>query len=110
MPKQNRILTIQGRNIRTVTDSLKHQLRKMVSKKVGHFPELINETGLSREIISKIHGGTANNPTLDTVVRIAEASGYFVTFKKKEAFLAKNKNKRTRSPEAREKRIKEKKW
>ncbi len=98
MATKDRIITIQGRSMKTVTDSLKHQLRKMLALRVGHFPEVINETGLSREIISKIHGGAANNPTLETVVRVAESCGYYVTFKKKEKYLAKNQT-RNRTPQ-----------
>ena len=100
MAMSERVLTIKGRSIKTVTDSLKHQLRRMLSIRVGHFTEVISETGLSREIINKVHGGTANNPTLETVVRIAESSGYYVTFKKKEQYKKENmKNTRNRKPE-----------
>lgn len=106
---KKRALTIQGRNIKTVTDALKHQLRKMLAQRVGHFTEVIAETGLSREIINKMHNGTANNPTLESVVRIAESCGYYVTFKKKEKYLAKNKS-RTRSPEKAAERRANKDW
>lgn len=110
MASNNRVLTINGRSMKTVTDSLKHQLRKMLALRVGHFPEVINETGLSREIISKVHGGTANNPTLETVVRIAESCGYYVTFKKKEKYLAKNNDTRNRKPEVAARRRENKDW
>lgn len=102
LARENRVTVIKGRNVETLMDTLKHRMRQMLAKRAGHFPEVIAETGLSREIISKIHNGTANNPTLETAIRVAEACGYTIQFKLKESAMVKNSPEyrtRNRKPE-----------
>ena len=110
MKDDGKIKTIQGRSVKGVTDALVHQLRRMLSNKVGQFPRVMSETGLSRAIISKIHIGTSSNPTLDTIVRICESSGYTVVFRLKDSHKKENTNRRNRTPEDRAKRAKKNNW
>lgn len=104
MKREDRKLIIKGRSVATIMDTLKHRLRQMLHTRVGHFTEVIKETGLSRENISKLHNGVATNPTLETAVRIAEACGYTLQFKKKEE--SKYKDNRNRKPQRAAKRRK----
>ena len=94
--RENRVEKVHGRHIQTIMDTFKHRIRTMLRGRVGHFPEVCRETGLSRELISKMHNGLQENPTLESVVRVAEACGYTVQFQKKDE--AKFKDRRNRAP------------
>lgn len=82
--RDNRVKIIGGRYIQTIMDTLKHRMRMMLRGRKGHFPEVCEETGLSRELISKLHNGLQENPTLETAVRLSEACGYSLIFLKKD--------------------------
>lgn len=82
--REQRVTKIKGRYVQTIMDTLKHRMRIMLRERKGHFPEVCAETGLSRELISRLHNGLQDNPTLETAVRLAEACGYSLIFVKKD--------------------------